>query len=87
MKQGTLFTNSHTLAPPLFSFRLLDTIGSVESVKAASDIYAPITGTVIEVNTLLNDEPALLNSSPEDEGKQYFFEDLIYEPCGVEVHV
>ncbi|KAG0276864.1 hypothetical protein BGZ96_003101 [Linnemannia gamsii] len=43
-----------------------DTIGSVESVKAASDIYAPISGKVIEVNTILGDEPGLLNSNPED---------------------
>ncbi|KAG0310656.1 hypothetical protein BGZ99_000229, partial [Dissophora globulifera] len=45
-----------------------DTIGSVESVKAASDIYAPISGKVIEVNAALSDEPGLLNESPEDEG-------------------
>ncbi|KAF8907545.1 hypothetical protein BGZ58_006153, partial [Dissophora ornata] len=44
-----------------------DTIGSVESVKAASDIYAPISGTVIEVNQNVVDDPSLLNSSPEDE--------------------
>ncbi|KAK3813550.1 MAG: glycine dehydrogenase [Linnemannia elongata] len=43
-----------------------DTIGSVESVKAASDIYAPISGTVIEVNAILSDEPGLLNSNAED---------------------
>ncbi|KAF9296042.1 hypothetical protein BGZ74_010503 [Mortierella antarctica] len=45
-----------------------DTIGSVESVKAASDIYAPISGKVIEVNEKLNDEPALLNDAPETDG-------------------
>ncbi|KAG0311055.1 hypothetical protein BGZ97_012122 [Linnemannia gamsii] len=43
-----------------------DTIGSVESVKAASDIYAPVSGKVIEVNTILGDEPGLLNTNPED---------------------
>ncbi|KAF9154047.1 hypothetical protein BG015_001989 [Linnemannia schmuckeri] len=43
-----------------------DTIGSVESVKAASDIYAPISGKVIEVNNTLGDEPGLLNTNPED---------------------
>jgi glycine cleavage system H protein len=36
----------------------------VESVKAASDIYAPITGEVIEVNEALNDSPELINESP-----------------------
>ena len=43
----------------------------VESVKAASDVYAPITGTVTEGNAALEDEPALVNSSPEEDG--WFF--------------
>ncbi|KAF9650500.1 glycine cleavage H-protein [Thelephora ganbajun] len=45
-----------------------DQIGAVESVKAASDIYAPISGTIQEINENLNDQPGLLNKSPEDEG-------------------
>nr|WP_298930656.1 glycine cleavage system protein GcvH [uncultured Erythrobacter sp.] len=43
----------------------------VESVKAASDVYAPITGEVTEGNAALEDEPALVNSSAEEEG--WFF--------------
>jgi glycine cleavage system H protein len=43
----------------------------VESVKAASDVYSPISGEVTEVNGALEDEPALVNSSPEEEG--WFF--------------
>ncbi|MGB3712708.1 MAG: glycine cleavage system protein GcvH [Erythrobacter sp.] len=43
----------------------------VESVKAASDVYAPISGEVTESNSALEDDPALVNSSPEDEG--WFF--------------
>ncbi|WP_338242917.1 glycine cleavage system protein GcvH [Aurantiacibacter hainanensis] len=43
----------------------------VESVKAASDVYAPISGTVTEGNSALEEEPELVNSSPEDEG--WFF--------------
>jgi len=43
----------------------------VESVKAASDVYAPITGEVTESNAMLEDEPALVNSSPEEDG--WFF--------------
>lgn len=39
-------------------------LSSVESVKAASDIYAPLSGTVVEVNESLKDDPALLNSDP-----------------------
>ncbi|KAI8339398.1 glycine cleavage system H protein [Chlamydoabsidia padenii] len=45
-----------------------DQIGAVESVKAASDIYSPVTGEVVDVNEALADEPSLINSSPEDEG-------------------
>lgn len=40
----------------------------VESVKAASDIYAPVTGTVSEVNEKLEDEPELVNSSAFEDG-------------------
>ena len=43
----------------------------VESVKAASDVYAPITGEVTEGNSALEDEPALVNASPEEDG--WFF--------------
>jgi len=45
-----------------------DQIGAVESVKAASDIYAPVSGIIKEVNEKLNDQPGLLNKSPEDDG-------------------
>ncbi len=38
--------------------------GAVESVKAASDLISPVTGTVIEVNEILEDEPELLNEDP-----------------------
>lgn len=43
----------------------------VESVKAASDVYAPISGEVTEVNDALEEDPALVNSSPEEDG--WFF--------------
>ena len=43
----------------------------VESVKAASDVYAPLTGEVLEVNAALTDEPALVNSDAA--GKAWFF--------------
>lgn len=43
----------------------------VESVKAASDVYAPVSGEVIETNDALEDDPALVNSSPEEDG--WFF--------------
>ena len=40
-------------------------MASVESVKAASDVYAPVSGKVIESNKTLSDNPALVNSSAE----------------------
>jgi glycine cleavage system H protein len=43
----------------------------VESVKAASDVYAPVSGIVTEGNDALGDDPALVNSDPEGEG--WFF--------------
>jgi glycine cleavage system H protein len=43
-------------------------IAVVESVKAASDIYAPVKGEVVEVNEALSSNPALVNTAPFDEG-------------------
>lgn len=48
-----------------------DEIATVESVKAASEIYAPVSGRVVEVNSALDDEPALVNSDAFGEG--WFF--------------
>lgn len=42
--------------------------GSVESVKAASDLMAPVSGTVVQVNESLDDSPELVNESPYDDG-------------------
>lgn len=50
----------------------------VESVKAASDIYAPVGGEVIEGNSALADEPSLVNTDPEGEG--WFFKLRIGDP-------
>lgn len=43
-------------------------IAVVESVKAASDIYSPVSGEVVEVNSALEDEPELVNGSPYEDG-------------------
>ena len=43
-------------------------MGEIESTKSVSEIYAPIAGTVIEVNTHLEDSPEMLNSDPYGEG-------------------
>lgn len=45
-----------------------DTVAVVESVKAASDVYAPLSGDVIEVNPQLADAPELINDDPYGEG-------------------
>ena len=48
-----------------------DEAAVVESVKAASDVYSPVSGTVVEGNAALTDQPDLVNSDPEGEG--WFF--------------
>jgi len=48
-----------------------DEVAVVESVKAASEVYAPLDGEIVEVNTALEGEPALVNTSPTENG--WFF--------------
>jgi glycine cleavage system H protein len=48
-----------------------DTAGVVESVKAAADVYMPLSGTILEVNESLRDDPSLANSDPLGAG--WFF--------------
>jgi glycine cleavage system H protein len=45
-----------------------ETFGSIEAVKTVSDLYAPISGKVVEVNPELEDEPELVNTDPYGEG-------------------
>ena len=45
-----------------------DEVSVVESVKTASDIYAPVTGVIVAVNELLEESPETINSSPYDDG-------------------
>ncbi|KAI8875264.1 glycine cleavage system H protein [Backusella circina FSU 941] len=45
-----------------------ESVGAIESVKAASEIFSPVSGEVVSVNEQLGDEPNLLNSSPEEDG-------------------
>ena len=54
-------------------------IAVVESVKAASEIYAPVSGTVTAINEALAKEPALVNQSAEDKG--WFFKLRIAKPA------
>lgn len=55
-----------------------DIAGVVESVKAAADVYAPLSGEVIEVNEALRDDPSLANSDPLGEG--WFFKMKLSDP-------
>ena len=50
------------------TFEAGEVLGSIESVKAASDIFAPAGGSVSEVNEALESDPAIVNQSAEDEG-------------------
>ena len=54
----------------------------VESVKAASDVYAPLSGEVVEVNEGLEEDPALVNSSPEEDG--WFFKMTVSDKSEME---
>ena len=49
-----------------------DVAGCLESVKAASEIYSPIAGSVAEVNSKLEDQPTLVNKSPLENGEFLF---------------
>jgi glycine cleavage system H protein len=59
-----------------------DDAAVVESVKAASDVYAPASGTVVEGNPALADNPALVNEDPEGEG--WFFKLTLTNTAEVE---
>lgn len=50
------------------SINQFELLGCIESVKAASDIFSPVSGTVIKVNEALETEPELINQSPQDDG-------------------
>jgi glycine cleavage system H protein len=54
----------------------------IESVKAASDVYAPVSGEVTEINQAIVDEPALVNRDPMGEG--WFFKIKISDPSQLE---
>ncbi|MDP9085611.1 MAG: glycine cleavage system protein GcvH [Pseudomonadota bacterium] len=58
-----------------------DEAAVVESVKAASDVYAPVGGTVTEANAALGEDPAIVNRDPEGEG--WFFRLTLSDPSEV----
>jgi len=50
------------------TFSKMDVFGTIEAVKAVSDLFAPVSGEVVEVNAALEDDPALVNGDPYGEG-------------------
>lgn len=55
---------------------------TVESVKAASDVYAPLDGEVVEINQAIVDDPSLVNSDPQ--GAAWFFKLKLSNPADVD---
>ncbi len=56
------------LPSPGDSFGKMEAFGTIEAVKAVSDLYCPAAGEIVEVNESLQDDPALVNSDPYGEG-------------------
>jgi glycine cleavage system H protein len=56
------------LPAPGTSVKESEKLGEIESVKAVSDLYAPVSGEVVEVNEDVNDHPELVNESPYEKG-------------------
>ena len=50
------------------SFNRMEVFGTIEAVKAVSDLYCPVDGTIVEVNAALDDDPSLVNSDPYGAG-------------------
>ncbi len=64
------------------SFAQKDVAGVVESVKAAADVYMPVTGEIVEVNEDLRNDPSLANSDPLGNG--WFFKVKLANPAEVD---
>lgn len=56
------------LPEPGSAFEKMDAFGTIEAVKAVSDLYCPVKAEVVEINAALDDEPAVVNSDPYGEG-------------------
>lgn len=50
------------------SVKFMETMGTIEAVKTVADLYAPVSGTVTEVNPALEDNPEIVNQSPLEDG-------------------
>ena len=59
-----------------------ETLGVVESVKAVSDIFSPVAGTVVAINEALNDEPEAINQDPYEKG--WIIKIKLTDPASIE---
>lgn len=57
-------------------------VATIESVKAASEIYAPVSGEIVKINEALTDDPSLVNSDAEGDG--WFFTVRLSQPAELE---
>ena len=67
----SIFTNRSCLFAEVF--------GALESVKAAADVYSPVSGTIAEINGLLEENPELVNKSPYDDGEHHMHMEMMME--------
>ncbi|MCX6173239.1 MAG: glycine cleavage system protein GcvH [Ignavibacteriales bacterium] len=56
------------IAPDISELTMGESFGTIEAVKTVSDMYAPVSGKVLELNKKLNDEPQLVNTDPYGKG-------------------
>ena len=56
------------LPAPGDTFGRMDVFGTIEAVKAVSDLFSPLTGEIVAINEALGEDPALVNSDPYGEG-------------------
>jgi len=64
------------------TFEKGDSVATVESVKAASEVYTPVSGEIVEVNGDLAESPGMVNQSPEGDG--WFFKIKLAEPADLD---
>ena len=64
------------------AFEAGDTAATLESVKAASDIYSPLAGEIVEINETIIDDPSIVNSDPTGEG--WFFKLRLADPSAAD---
>lgn len=79
-KEGKFCLEREQRSPAYHSAKLpqLEQVGAIESVKAASDIYSPVSGEIVNVNEALSDEPSLINSSPEEDGRHFVISNNVW---------